>query len=197
MKNVGNILPIIPSKYKNYGVFGAAADKSPIFAGDGSGHVQANYVLTTFWGIRDRLGFPRPSSTQPYTDCYNNICLYYDDGSDPTRAATLAGKVDLCIVDVATTSGEGSDRSSLSFGNGQEQLIATIAAANKNLIVVFQTPGPVLTQWANLTKAIVTNIMPGQQGGGALAAILFGDENPSAKLPFTLPNSENEMQMSQ
>lgn len=90
LKNLGNILPIIPSKYSKIGVFGAAADSNPVYAGEGSGNVPANYVITTFWGIRDRLGFPRPNSTVPYTDCYNNICLYYNDGSDMSKAAALA-----------------------------------------------------------------------------------------------------------
>lgn len=61
LKNQDNILPLDMSKISNIGVFGLAADEQVIFAGDGSGTVVPAYVISPFWGIRDRLGFPRPS----------------------------------------------------------------------------------------------------------------------------------------
>lgn len=137
LKNQDKILPLAPGKYAKIAVIGKAADKAPVYSGDGSGRVTAAYVITTFWGIRDRLGFPRPDSSHPYTDCFNNMCLYYDDGSDQARASKLAKTVDLCIVNIATSSGEGSDRSNLMFGDNQEELVKAIGTANQNLIVVF------------------------------------------------------------
>lgn len=117
LKNQDNILPLQMDTISNIGVFGKAADEEVIFAGDGSGTVVPAYVVSPFWGIRDRLGFPRPTTEQPYQDCYNNKCVYYNNGSDLDAAAALAAMCDVVIIDVAVKSGEGSDRPNLSFGD--------------------------------------------------------------------------------
>ena len=68
-----------------------------------------------------------------------------------------------------------------------------MAAANENTIVVMAVPGAILMPWADKVKAIVTNFMPGQQAGNAIADVLTGKVNPSGKLPLTFPNKENEI----
>ena len=94
---------------------------------------------------------------------------------------------------VATTSSEGTDRRSLNLQDNGNALVSAVAAANPNTIVVAATPGALLTPWAKEIKALLVNFMPGQEGGNAIADLLFGDVNPSGKLPLTFPNVDNEV----
>ena len=75
-------------------------------------------------------------------------------------------------------------------------MVSAIAAAQPNTVVVMSVPGAVLTPWADEVPAIVTNFMPGQAAGSAIADILFGKVNPSARLPLTFPNTDNDQNMS-
>ena len=106
-----------------------------------------------------------------------------------SAATDAASKSDVAIVLVSTegTEGEGSDRPSMALPGGQDDLIRAVAAVNKNTIVVLNNGTPVLmTKWLNRVPGLVESWFPGETGGDALAAILFGDVNPSGKLPTTL-----------
>merc|ERR1711924_34455 len=91
-------------------------------------------------------------------------------------------------------SGEGHDRKDLNVQGKDDELIEAVAKANKNTIVVLNNAGVVLTPWADKVSAIVVQFMAGQEGGNALADVLFGAVNPSGKLPLTFPNKDNEQQ---
>jgi beta-glucosidase len=114
-------------------------------------------------------------------------------GSDPTEAAAAAAKADVAIVFVSTTSSEGSDRSSLSFADSQNAIVDAVAKAQKSSVVVMANPGAVLTPWSDDVAAALTMFMPGLEMGNALSDILYGDVNPSGRLPLTFPNKENEV----
>lgn len=110
-------------------------------------------------------------------------------GDDPyADAIKAARKSDIAVVFVSTkgTEGEASDRGSMSLPNNQDDLIRAVAAANKNTIVVLNNGTPVLMPWLNQVAGLIEAWFPGEEGGNALAAILFGDSNPSGKLPTTL-----------
>jgi len=80
---------------------------------------------------------------------------------------------------------------------GQNEVVSRVAVyAGQKTVVVVTTPGAVLLPWSQEVAAVVTNFMPGQQAGNAIADVLFGKVNPSGKLPLTFPNSENEIQFS-
>jgi len=96
-------------------------------------------------------------------------------------------------VVVSTSSSEGSDRETLSLGDKQNNLVATVAAANSRTIVDVVAPGAVLMPWADQVSSIVVSWMPGQEAGNALADVLFGAVNPSGRLPVTMPNKDNEV----
>lgn len=102
-------------------------------------------------------------------------------------AIEAARKSDVAVVFVSTkgTEGEASDRDSMSLPNDQDDLIRAVAAANKNVIVVLNNGTPVLMPWLNRVPGLIEAWFPGEEGGNALAAILFGDSNPSGKLPTT------------
>lgn len=105
------------------------------------------------------------------------------------KAVAAAKKADIAIVCVSThhTEGEGGDRPSMDLPAHQAALIRAIAAVNKNTIVVLNNGTPVtMKDWLDQVPAVVEGWFPGQEGGTALAAILFGDVNPSGKLPDTL-----------
>lgn len=135
-----------------------------------------------------------PVPQAPDCDASGTTCVYYDDGSDITRAAQLAESVDAAIVFVATTSHEGGDRDSLSFDGNADELVISVASGAAKTIVAAVAPGHVLTPWRESVDAITLGFFPGQEYGNALTDVLFGDVNPSAKLPITMPKIENEMQ---
>ena len=105
------------------------------------------------------------------------------------RAVAAAGAADVAVVFVSDVTGEGSDRTSLALPGDQDQLVAAVARANPRTVVVLNTGGPVLTPWLGRVRAVLETWYPGQEYGGAVAALLFGDANPSGKLPMTWPTS--------
>ncbi len=102
------------------------------------------------------------------------------------KTKALAAKADVVIICVGfddKTEGEGFDRR-FELPGGQDELIRQISAVNKNTIVVITAGGNVdMTQWVDRVPAILHAWYPGQEGGTALAQILFGDHSPSGKLP--------------
>src|SRR5436305_6913824 len=75
----------------------------------------------------------------------------------------------------------------------QDSLISTVAAANPNTIVVLETGDPVLTPWRGSVKGLLEAWYPGEEGGAALARVLFGDVDPGGRLPATFPDSESQL----
>jgi beta-glucosidase len=177
LQNVNQILPIKTKNVKIIAVLGDAGDKSPIVAGGGSGHVIPPYIISPLKGIQNRVSGL-------------GITVNYAPTSPLNVAVDTAKNADIAIVCVGTSSSEGWDRPSLALGKGQDELIAAIAQVQSNTVVVLNIPGPTLMPWASSVAGILTGFMPGQECGNALAAILFGDANPSARLPFTFPVSE-------
>jgi len=97
-----------------------------------------------------------------------------------------------------TTAGEGVDRASLALPSQDDALIEAVANAQVNTVVVVVAPGAVLMPWAQSVKgAIVLTFFPGQEFGNALADVLWGDVNPSGRLPLSMPNKDNEVQFTQ
>ena len=136
------------------------------------------YTVSPLQGIQNRLG--------------SSVKIAYAPTQPISNAAEVASSADFAIVFVGFTSAEGSDRANLSLPNDQDALISAVAAANPNTIVVLNGPGPVLMPWVNQVKGILFGFFPGQESGNAIASVLFGDFNPSAKLPVSFPVKEND-----
>ncbi len=111
--------------------------------------------------------------------------------ADPVaKAAALAAKSDVAIVFAGLTQeweSEGFDRPDMELPGEQATLIERVAAANPNTIVVVNAGSPLSMNWLDKVAAVVWAWYPGQEGGNAIADVLFGDVNPSGRLPTTFP----------
>jgi beta-glucosidase len=181
LKNDGGILPLPVTA--SIAVIGAAGSTSPKMEGGGSSQANAPYVVSPLDGIRKRLGAETMVSSA--------------DGSDLNVAASVARSADIAVVFVQTDETEGEDRPNLELPRNQNALIAAVAAAGKKTIVVLDTGGPVLMPWVDQVAGVIEAWYPGQEDGNAIAAILYGDVNPSAKLPMTFPRTAVEIPTSQ
>ena len=104
-------------------------------------------------------------------------------GRDTKPLAAKADAVIICVGFDPPTEGEGFDRT-FQLPGGQDELIRQIASANKNVVVVLTAGGNLdMTKWIDDVPALLHVWYPGQEGGTALAQILFGDYSPSGKLP--------------
>jgi beta-glucosidase len=124
--------------------------------------------------------------------------VVYEDGSDAARAAAAAKAADVAIVFAADYQSEGADRACLTLEcppvhGDQDELIDRVAGAQPNTVVVLETGGPVLTPWRDKVAALVEAWYPGQEGGPAIARVLFGDADPGGRLPATFPRSEADL----
>lgn len=117
----------------------------------------------------------------------------FRNGRSVSEAAAEAKKSDVVIVFANQWSGEGFDQPDLALPDGQDALINAVASANPNTIVVLQTGGPILMPWLDKTAAVLQAWYPGIKGGEAIASVLFGEINPSGKLPITFPASEQQL----
>jgi beta-glucosidase len=120
------------------------------------------------WAPQLRLGWQQPDSM-------------LDD------AVAIATEADAAVVLVTMASGEGMDRDGLALPGDQDELVARVAAVNPRTVVVLNTPGAVLMPWIDDVAAVLQVWYPGEQFGAALAAMLFGDEEPGGRLPLTFP----------
>jgi beta-glucosidase len=108
-------------------------------------------------------------------------------------AVVAAKQAEVAIVFATQWMTEGADVPDLSLPDGQDALIEAVAAANPRTIVVLETGGPVLMPWLDKTAAVLEAWYPGARGAEAVTAVLFGDENPSGRLPATFPVSLEQL----
>jgi len=178
LQNKNNVLPL-PKTTAKIGVIGAPCSTAVITGGGGSGSVVPAYVISPLQGIKNAV----PSAN-----------VTYCDGSNTATCTTLAGEVDAVVCCMATTSSEGSDRSTLALPSAQTSLCSAVGKANAKTIAVTINPGAILTvPWDVDVAAILSMGMPGQEEGNALADVIFGNVNPSGRLPVTFPNKDNEV----
>ncbi|MFH8253208.1 glycoside hydrolase family 3 protein [Microbacterium sp. B2969] len=111
---------------------------------------------------------------------------------DVVAAADLARESDVAVVWVRSRESEQQDSATLTLPRDQDALVRAVAAANPNTVVVLGTGLPALMPWTDDVPAIVHSYFGGQEQGHAVARVLFGDVNPSGKLPYTIARSEDQ-----
>lgn len=181
LENDDAVLPLDPEGIGKLAVVGPEAET--IRDGGGSSNLNEFKLTTPRAGIEARIGADR---------------VVFDKGDDPARAAQAAGDADAAVIVVGDRMTEGSDKPCLGLNCGQvdlidrDALIGEVAAAQPNTIVVLQSGGPVLTPWRNQVKGLLEAWYPGQNGGTAIARVLFGDAEPGGRLPATFPLREED-----
>ncbi len=195
LRNQNNMLPLNAGNLHSIAVIGAHADVG-VMSGGGSAQVDApggNAVSPdkpTKWG--EAVYFP--SAPLKYIrEHAPNAQVSFDPGSDPTTAAALAAKSDVAIVFADQYMSEGGDAPTLALPNHQDALIAAVAKANSHTVVVLITGNPVSMPWIDNVSGVMEAWYPGIAGGQAIANLLFGTVNPSAKLPITFAKSEADL----
>jgi beta-glucosidase len=189
LKNANNVLPLDRAKIHSVAIIGAHADTGMI-SGGGSAQVDPPGRPGAKW--QEHIWFP----TSPLKAVSAKIPaanVQFDSGETPGAAAELAKKSDVAIVFAHQWSSEGMDLPSLSLPENQDALIEKVAAANPQTIVVLETGTAVTMPWIDRVSGIVEAWFAGSKGADAVANILFGDVNPSAKLPMTFPRSEADL----
>jgi beta-glucosidase len=203
LKNDG-LLPLDLARIKTVAVIGANA--SAAFAhGGGSATIKAPYEITALQGISNRLGDGvkiiyaqgyHPPAGSGRVD-YNPNGAETKSEFDPqlAAAAVAAAKSADVVIYVGGLNHrggydtEGADRKDLKLPGGQDELLKAIVKANPKTVVVFNGGGAVEMDnaWLSRVPALLYAWYPGLEGGNALAHVLFGDVNPSGKLPCTFP----------
>ncbi len=197
LKNDRSQLPLDASKIHSIAVIGPHADVGMI-SGGGSAQVDppgGNAILPPGKGQTrwlEPVWFPT-SPLKAIRAKAPAATVSFDSGSDPAAAAALAKSVDVAIFFAYQWESEDMDLDSLSLPDHQDAAIAAVAAANPQTVVVLETGSPVTMPWAGQVSAIVEAWYAGSRGADAVANILFGAANPSAKLPITFPRSEDDL----
>lgn len=117
-------------------------------------------------------------------------CLRPQPADAFERAVQLAKSAEVALVFVGLSEeweSEGFDRPDLDLVGEQNRLITEVAAVNPRTVVVLQTGSPIAMPWLDHVAAVIQAWYPGQECGNAIADVLFGDVNPSGKLPQTFP----------
>ena len=197
LRNEGGQLPLDASKIRSIAVIGPHADVGMI-SGGGSAQVDppgGNAIMPpgqgqTHW--QDKIWFPT-SPLKAIRAKAPDANVQFDSGADPDSAAALAKKSDVAIVFAYQWESEDMDLTNLSLPENQDQLIAKVSEASPHTIVVLENGSPVTMPWANQVSAIVEAWYAGSRGADAVANVLFGEVNPSGKLPNTFPKSEADL----
>ncbi|WP_218779788.1 glycoside hydrolase family 3 C-terminal domain-containing protein [Hymenobacter crusticola] len=196
LKNEGNMLPLKKS-VKTIAVIGENATRENGMGG-GSAQVKPKYEITALQGLKNELG---DQVKITYAQGYKIARGQKADPQLIAEAVAAAKAADVVVYVGGSTHGydyskwsdnaydaEGTDKPDMKMPFGQDELITAVQKANPNTVVVLLGGGPIdVTPWVGQTKALVETWYPGMEGGNALAHVLFGDVNPSGKLPFTFP----------
>ena len=179
LKNEDNVLPIsYTEKVAVIGKFAAA----PRYQGGGSSHINSFKVESLLNALEGKENI---SYAQGY-----DIVNEEPDEALIAEAVAAAAKADKAVIVAGLPDAfesEGYDRSHMRMPKCQNELIHRVAEANPNTIVVLYNGSPVEMPWIDEVKGLIEGYLGGQAVGGATKAVLWGDVNPSGRLPETFP----------
>ena len=202
LKNENNVLPIDLAQAKKILVVGENAVKM-MTVGGGSSSLKVQREISPLDGIKTRVGNQAEvvwvrGYVGDASGEYNGVVTGQNLKEDRSPKELIAEAVKeakeadyVIFIGGLNKSGgqdcEDTDRSGLNLSYGQDDVIAALAEANKNLVVVNISGNAIAMPWIEQVPAIVQDWYIGSEAGTALASILVGDVNPSGKLPFTFP----------
>ena len=183
LKNDKDVLPLDRTKLRSIAVIGLNADTGMI-SGGGSAQVDPVGHSAPQW--LEHVWFPT-SPLKAVQAKAPSAEVKFDSGADPASAAALAKSADVAVIFAHQWMSEGMDLPNLSLPDNQDALIAAVAAANPKTIVVIESGTAVTMPWIDKVSGVLEAWYAGSKGADAVASVLFGDVNPSAKLPMTFP----------
>jgi len=191
LKNEKNILPL-SKEIKKIALIGPLAkSKMDMLGFWATEWPDSNYIVSQYEGIKNKIG--------------NNAQLLYakgcsvdgDSKSGFAEAVAVAQDADVVVLSIGERrdmSGEAKSRSNIHLPGVQEDLVKAIYATGKPVVVLINAGRPVIFNWtADHVPAILYTWWLGSEAGNAIANVLFGDYNPSGKLPMTFPLSEGQL----
>lgn len=198
LKNENNLLPL-KKEQKNIAVIGALANDKNSPLGNWRLGADDNSAVSVVEGLQKissnityAKGVNLLTANSP-TNFVNELDINETDSSGFNEAKLLAQKSDVVIMVLGEhgyQSGEGRSRSKLDLPGLQQQLLKAIYAVNKNIILVLFNGRPLAINWENENiPAIIDAWQLGSQTGNAVASVLFGDYNPSAKITMSFPKT--------
>ena len=176
LKNNG-VLPL--EKGKKYAFIGEFA-KNPRHQGGGSSHINTKRVVGAFDAVKDVQKSYAPGYRERDEEDEALILEAVRIAKDADVAIVFAGLTD-------ATESEGFDRKNLELPKNHNALIEAVASANPNTVVVLHNGAPVKMPWLGKVAAVLEAYLGGEASGEAAAKLLFGEVNPSGKLPETFP----------
>jgi beta-glucosidase len=187
LKNEKNLLPL-KKDIKSIAVIGPDADASIDQLGDYHPHYIPQHVVTVLEGIKNKI------STKAKINYVKGCEVIGNKLNEIEKAKAAAKSADIAIVVIGEagyiTNGEGRDVASLDLTGLQEKLLQAVYSTGTPTVAVLINGRPLSIRWASENvPAIVEAWMCGEQGGNAIADVLFGDYNPSGKLPVSIPRT--------
>ncbi len=178
LKNEGKLLPLDPAKVKNIAIIGPNVYPA-VTGGGGSSEAHAFEPVSILTGIANLLG---PDAHVFYSPAM-------PDSDDEKKAVAQADVVIVSVGFTAATEREGKDRT-FTLPAGQDELVEQVVAANPRTIVLLTGGGGMdVSHWIDKVPALLHLYYPGQEGGTAVAQVLFGVHNPEGKLPVSFDRS--------
>lgn len=209
LKNKNSILPL--AKNKKIAVIGPLADSKRDILGSWSGAGRANLAVTPLEGIKNAVKDPKTISyafganLSDDSNLYKFLNLYEETTKfDPrpadkmiAEAVAKAKKADVVVLFVGEAEGmahESSSRTDLSLQASQKRLIKALKATGKPLVIALMNGRPLtVKEEYEQADAMLETWFLGTEGGNAIADVLFGDYNPSAKLPMSFPDNVGQI----
>jgi len=213
LRNEGGLLPMARDAAKSIAVIGPLADSKRDMLTMWSGFdVDPSSTVTVFEGIRNKLGAGARVEYAQGVQIRKRFSSMFEailGGKRPepwteeqaatefTKAVDLAKRSDLIVLalgEAALMSGELASQSSLELPGRQRELLDAVVASGKPVILVLVNGRPLDITWAAArVPAILEAWHPGNEGGNAIADLLFGDANPGGKLPISWPRDAGQI----
>jgi beta-glucosidase len=189
LKNDKGVLPLDRAKVRSIAIIGTHADEGMI-SGGGSAQVDPQGFSAPAW--KAHVWFPS-SPLKAVAAKAPGLSVRFASGADPAATAALAKESDVAIVFAHQWTSEDFDLPNLSLPDNQDAMIDQVASANPRTIVVIESGTAVTMPWIDKVSGVLEAWYAGSKGADAVANILFGDVNPSGKLPMTFPRSEADL----
>jgi beta-glucosidase len=190
LKNKSDFLPLDPARLKTIAVIGPLAD---VFIPGGYSGVP-NHPVKPLDGIRSHVPSGVEVVSMPRKVRSPEFTFNEDEVNDAVEVAREADAVILFLGTTTAIEAEDRDRTSLGLPGNQERLAEAVIRANPRTVVVLMSAGPLTVPWlARHARAMMQAWWLGEEGGDAIADVLFGRTNPAGRLPYTVYASESQV----